>query len=199
MSTLYSTISVSPAPPSWRRRLLKLESALGTFWAILIAIGFICLIAVTAESLPGANLGAYAIWLLFVIAWCVLEVPFLWRVVTAARNDEVPVALYAAARQPLRHILLRPFIALWWLMHFGFGLGLAFLTEVLHEPSERQPWLATGVTFFLVLCYGYAANIFLIHAVSSLTRSRLVQFVWDWRGLFDVGMVVAGIIFLVAR
>jgi len=45
-----------------------------------------------------------------------------------------------------------------------------------------------------VFCAEYVSNIFLIQAVTALTRGSMVQRVWNWRSLFDLGVVAAGVV-----
>ncbi len=185
----------SVATNTWR-----ILEFLGCLWATWVAteIGRVPLVFpralhVFAPQLTrlGENWVQVIRWIV-VALWLLLDVPFLsrlWR--SWLRRESHEIALYAAALQPLRHPILRPLVASWWLGHFALAVRIGLFLE---DSIPMDPRVAfTGFMLFIFFA-AYASNIFLIHAVTALTRGPAVQRVWNWRGVYDLGVVAAGVV-----
>jgi len=121
-----------------------------------------------------------------------LDLPLLWRLWSSqSGHKDHAIPLYVAVRQPLLHPILRPVVAAWWLAHFAMAilLGAFFERIVPIDPTTAVPILA-----FFMFCFSFVGNIFLIHAVTALTRGPAVQRVWNSRGFLDLGLVIAGLV-----
>jgi hypothetical protein len=194
--------------------MLQIFEYAGLYWVtqVSLAIGLPLIIAPHLLLLffPGlarlSNARESAIRWFLIAMWALLNVPLLWRVWSGLlwRGDH-PLALYAAARQPLLPVILRPFVAAWWLGHFAIAIWLGTISERAISYAERtfsyaeggtsyDPMIAPMMFLFITFCCAYASNIFLIHAVTALTRGTLVQKVWNWRGACDAGLVIVGLL-----
>jgi hypothetical protein len=45
----------------------------------------------------------------------------------------------------------------------------------------------------------YVSNLFLIQAVTALTRGQLVQRFWNWRAVYDLGLVAVALVWKLLR
>ena len=187
---LSGTIPLDEGGPRLRRVILKLEGWLGAFWATVITLGFAGFIGSALEVINTFKNWHVALWVVAVVLWFVLEVPFLWRVWTSAMRGHVPLALHVAARQPLRPAPFNLIIALWWLGHFLVGMFFAYLSETQIVPHAADAAIAAFVGLLMVLFCSFAANIYLVYAVAALTRGRIVEVIWRWRALFDITLSV---------
>ena len=184
----------SVATNTWR-----ILEFLGCLWATWVAteIGRVPLVFpralhVFAPQLTrlGENWVQVIRWIV-VALWLLLDVPFLsrlWR--SWLRRESHEIALYAAALQPLRHPILRPLVASWWLGHFALAIQIGL---VLENSFPMDPQVGLVIFMLFIFFAAYASNIFLIHAVTALTRGPAVQRVWNWRGVYDLGLVAVGV------
>src|SRR5687767_2232480 len=134
-------------------RLSKLEGWLGAFWATLIALGLAGFLATIGETVPAPKPWEVTVWIVLVILWLWLEVPFLWRVWSSVYRGNVPLALYVAARQPLRSVALRPIISLWWLGHVVLGMMGAYFTETRMVPNADKEHLVVVAVIGVVMVF----------------------------------------------
>ena len=195
------------AAPSVATRLLQIFEYAGLYWVtqVTLAIGVPLIIAPHLLLLffPGlarlSNAWEAAIRWFLITMWALLNVPLLWRLFTGLlwRGDH-PLALYAAARQPLLPVILRPFVAAWWLAHFAIAIWLGNYSERAMSYAEgivpTDPMMPFIMFLFVTFCCAYASNIFLIEAVAALTRGPAVGKVWNWRGAYDIGLVIVGLL-----
>jgi len=167
------------------------EDWLGFFFANLLTLSiagyleFMCEY-VWREGNPAAKAGYVAA----VVAWVVLDVPFLFRLWRSAFRRGRHPALVTAEAEPLWPHPLRPLIAFWWLLHFLVGELAVFGFHSMgksHDPSDAY------VCFFMATCCGYAANGYMILAVAAITRSHgICRKFWKCRVLLDIFLGVAG-------
>ena len=126
--------------------MLQIFEYAGLYWVtqVSVAIGLPLIIAphlllLFVPSLARlSNAWESAIRWFLIVMWALLNVPLLWRVWSGLlwRGDH-PLALYAAARQPLLPAILRPFVAAWWLGHFAIAIWLGTFTERAISFAER--------------------------------------------------------------
>jgi hypothetical protein len=90
--------------------------------------------------------------------------------------------------------LLRPLIALWWLLNAGaiVFMGHWFTRDfALTNPTRAELLFVQGLRLFVIFCASYASNIHIAIAVNSSGASpRAVQGLWRCRILID--LAVAG-------
>jgi hypothetical protein len=182
-----------PSPRPWQL-IMKLEGWLGAFWATVITLGFAGLLGQLVGFVSAPKKWEVATWFVLVILWVVLELPFLWRVWTSAMRGHMPLALYVAARQPLRPFPFNLIIGVWWLGHFVVGMFAAYFVETQMVPSAEEPAVAAMVGLLMVLFYSFAANIYLAHAVAAVTRGPIVEVIWRYRALFDLMLSVVAML-----
>ena len=186
---------LADAAPSLATRLWRVMEFLGCLWATMVAVLVLLsrdlIVYAPQLSRLGERWMVVIRWTL-VAMWVLLDVPFLirlWRSWLQQGTHEI--ALHVAALQPLRHPILRPLAAVWWLGHFALALLFGLILE---NGIPMDPRIAFTTFLFFLFCCAYASNIFLIHAVTALTRGPAAQRVWNWRGIYDLGIVVAGLV-----
>ena len=186
----------------------RLLEFLGCLWATFVAteVGWVPLVFPRALVFApyfirlGENWVQVSRWSV-VALWLLLDVAFLWRIwlswwrLSWLRLESHEIALYAAALQPLRHPILRPLVASWWLGHFALAIQIGL---VLENSFPMDPQVGLVIFMMFIFFAAYASNIFLIHAVTALTRGPAVQRVWNWRGVYDLGVVAAGVVWRLA-
>ena len=182
-----------PSHAAWMWWLVEfLGSLWATIWVVELGIVLILAPHILVFLLP--RWGRLAVspenpirWTLAVL-WVLLDLPFLWRLWTSqSEHRDHPIPLYVAARQPLLHPILRPVVAAWWLAHFAAAVALGISME------RIAPMDLPILSLFLFWC-AFMSNIFLIHAVTALTRGPAVQRVWNSRGVLDLGLVIVGLV-----
>lgn len=155
------------------------------FLSMLLAGGAWVVVSVLAESSDEPRL-PYAI-----ATAVIVSVIDLWFAVLVFRcySRRMPaLPLAVAVRQPLLPIALRPLPAAYWCAHFVAG---AVLVMTLHrdagKPDARLAW--ADIAFLTIFSYvlTYAANIYLLAAIASLTRRPAVlALAWRLRLLIDL-------------
>ena len=104
-----------------------------------------------------------------------------------------------ALRQPRWPVLFRPVLAAYWAAHFLLGVALAFGLERLGleatgGKSARHVAGTLALTAAAVFAFTYAANFYLLLALTTVTRSRrVVDPVWRWRVLVDVALTAVAL------
>ena len=170
-----------------------IEDWLGLFFGIMLVITFGAGIYTVAQLVwSDQSWLQRAGWVAAGWMWILLDVPYLWRLATVAHGRRKPFALRAAAQQRMPPSFLRVIVGFWWLAHFAGGIWFAVL---MHHTTDQQHTLGNAVfTFFLVACYGYAANGFLMLAVCVFTSSERVRLaIWQLRGLTDIGLALLAV------
>src|SRR3954471_17985113 len=161
----------SVATNTWR-----IMEFLGCLWATFVAaqIGWVLLLFPRALHVFAPQVTRLGESWVQVIRWTLVALclllngPFLFRLWRSfLQRDSHEIALYAAALQRLRHPILRPLVASWWLGHFALAIRIGLFFED-SFPVDPQVGLV-GFTMFIFFA-AYASNIFLIHAVTALTR-----------------------------
>ena len=205
MSLLEDPLPLEPGNPSVATTHWWLMEWAGCVWAtmLVIPIGLVLIIAPHVLLIFFPKLAMLREswesgirWTLIVL-WILLDVPFLWRLWSSWSNHgNHEMILHVAGRQPLLPAILRPLVAMWWMGHFALALVLGAFTEKI-APVDPP---TVAVTFLLLGMFwcAFASNIFLIHAVTALTRGPAVQRVWNWRGVYDLGLVAVGVVWRLA-
>jgi hypothetical protein len=170
----------------------KVEGGLGMFFGTLLTLMLAGLIVYMNQDAWESRDDLHrAAWGAAGAAWLFLDVPYLIRLWRTAFRGPTPITFETANRQRVAPFLLRPPLALWWLLHFATAAWFSLLTTTLVIGDE--PVMAHTLNFFLATSYGYAANGYLMNAVCALTRSPTVRLaVWRRRGLIDVALGVIG-------
>ncbi len=158
-------------------------------WVLLVFPGLLHVFVPQLKRL-GENWEQVIRWTLVTLC-LLLNGPLLFRLWRSfLQRDSHEISLYAAALQPLWPPILRPLVALWWLGHFALAIRIGLFFE---DSFPIDPHVGF-VAFVMVLFFAaYASNIFLMHAVTALTRGPAVQRVWNWRAMCDLGIVAAGV------
>ena len=85
-------------------------------------------------------------------------------------------------------VLLRPFIVLWWIIHFAFGASGALAMHAIAQ-KDQQPWMMAIFGCGL----GLSANGFLMLAICAATTLASVRMsVWRYRILIDIAFALLG-------
>jgi hypothetical protein len=181
---------------SLNRVIQAIETGLGFFFHMALTLIFGMLIGLMLFDLPRLSPrdGNATLWIFLPMAalWLAVDAPSLWHNWRAAFSPDRPVLVAAAMRQFTAPLLLRPIVALWWLLHFAFGVYFILLSGHLGaDARDRNPEIA--LTFFLAFAYGLATNGFLIYAIASLVHSRrILERVWSFRILIDLALAALG-------
>jgi hypothetical protein len=171
----------------------------GCIWATILVANIGLVTIVFAKALPVfipqfaklRDTGAAVIRWGLVALWVLLDLPFVWRLWSSrSKRGNHEISLYVAALQPLLHPILRPLLALWWLGHFWLAIRLGMYSESI---TPMDPMVAPHFFLLTIFLCAFASNVFLIHAVTALTRGPAVQRVWNWRGAIDLGVVAVGL------
>ena len=170
----------------------KVEGVLGMFFGTLLTLMLAGLIVyMNQDAWESRDDMQRSAWAAGAVAWLALDVPYLIRLWRTAFRGPPPITFETANRQRVAPLLIRPPLALWWLLHFATAAWFSLLTTTLVIGDD--PVMAHALSFFLATCYGYAANGYLMNAVCALTRSPTVRLaVWRRRGLIDVALGVIG-------
>jgi hypothetical protein len=175
----------------------SLEAWCGVLFASLATIGIAAAILLTASEFKDqrnyfAELGI-GLWLGWWIFYDLRYLALIWKGVRESKN---PLALRIALIQRRPPLLLRPIASLWWLAHFAMALFfMFFLTGLKRDASGvadmyDRAWLSV-LTFLVSLGITYAANGYLLLAVTALKRSRkVITTIWSWRLLFDLTLAL---------
>jgi len=196
----------SPAPDSPSLRLARrialpfglIEDWLGFLFANLLTLsiaGYLVFMRDYIWTDGQLNLAAKLVYVIFVLAWLGLDVPYLFRLWRSLFRRGRHPALRTAEAEPLWPHLLRPLVAFWWLTHFLIGVLAVFGFHLMAKKHDRAD---EKLSFFMATCCGYAANGYLILAIAAMTRSQQIrrQF-WQCRVLLDLLLGVLG--WLLAR
>lgn len=106
----------------------------------------------------------------------------------------------AALRQPRWPVPLRPILGLYWAAHFLLGAifasGMKRLGFDLADGKSPGEAVRTLLLIaFAIFGFTYAANFYLLLALSVVTRSeRLLRAVWEWRILVDIFLSFAAVL-----
>lgn len=116
-----------------------------------------------------------------------------WLTIFAGQAPSGPAI---AVRQKKIPRLLKPVVALLWLCNFCIGVGIVASLSKPHPGNPASPLamvvLVAAITFWLA----FAANIYLLLAVRTLTLNELVLHrVWKARLWIDLAMTVLGMIY----
>jgi hypothetical protein len=167
-----------------------IESWVGTFFATLLSIMglmvaiLVVLIDASWERAVGLMAVLSAIWF-----WLNgRHLSGMWR---AVQRGEHPAAVVAAVCQRPPPLLLRPLVAVWWLIYFAIGVAFILMMEaqmVTDAETGGAPVLVLAV--FLAFMYAYVANAYMLMAVAAFTsNARIIRRVWGWRVMIDLGLV----------
>jgi hypothetical protein len=168
------------AAPLWLRFLQRAEDWIGGFWTTLLDLTFTsALILATLDPAVRARpRTGLAMLLAFVATMTARHIRWLW---SEARRSAHPLALAVAMRQAPPWLILRPLVSLWWLFCFGAGCAFAVLIQFGESHGEG------ALIALLVFAYVYAANAYLLLAISAWTnRAAVLQTVWRFRILIDL-------------
>jgi hypothetical protein len=189
-----------PRPLHLFRGFAAFESAVGTFWATAVTclIGLVFgMVIVDAIRDRGIREWVY-VGVPLTVVWLLLDVPAVLKLWFSLAGGKKPAAVHAAMRLRALPWALRPLVALWWLAHFL--TGLAFIYVVAFAPVPRDPAYSPGADAFLTRSlelgfgwfYCFVANVYLVFAVATLTRSEsAVRHVWARRWFIDASIVLA--------
>jgi hypothetical protein len=118
-------------------------------------------------------------------------------------RQALPLAVATAGHIPDLPWVLRPFLAAWWLGHFGIGL-LVVLIVPLRPDRAGKDWQETVVLYALPLVIGFsftlAANIYFLLALALFERRiTVLQKVWRWRLVIDIAVGLISVALLLAH
>jgi hypothetical protein len=175
------------------------ETALGFFFHMAMTLIFGMLIALMLVERPAMRhedqLIQLWIYIPAAVLWIAVDLPSLWNNWRVAFGSERPLPVASAMRQHRLPWLLRPVLAIWWLLHFAFGALGVLLANQISKSENLDPHEGVALGIFLAFAYGLAANGFVVYAMASLVRSRrLLERAWSLRLFVDVGLALLGIL-----
>jgi hypothetical protein len=125
------------------------------------------------------------------IVTVVLDGYFLFLLMSQYTKHPLNLALAVAGRHRRLPLVVRPFIAAFWLAHLLVSVVAAVQIE---HATRKGPmdWTDMVSMAVYVAFLTYAGNMFLVMAMSSLTgRARWLEWTWRLRLLVDLGVVFA--------
>ncbi|HET7624304.1 MAG TPA: hypothetical protein VFM25_03490 [Verrucomicrobiae bacterium] len=128
--------------------------------------------------------GQIASWFLVALI-CVMEGMYVVLMLTPGKSDTtIPPIREVVTRQPRFPKLLRPLIAIFWLAHLLFIVGLIYiLRNVSTDPPSLTRWIGEYVLAFLFdfLAYGY----FLLAITAFTNEIKIISGLWKYRALIS--------------
>ena len=105
----------------------------------------------------------------------------------------IPLALAMVARLPRIHRFIRPWLGLWWLLHFTAAAFLGHLaaTRTLQEFDVNKLLLSIPLAILMHFAFLFAANLYLLLAIAILVPwPKLWLQIWKQRFLIDFGLAI---------
>jgi hypothetical protein len=132
--------------------------------------------------------------LLIVMAPAQIYAQFLsWATVLAGK---IPTGPAIALRQIQMPYALKPAVALIWACNFCIGFGIVVSLSKPHPGNPAPALAAVAIVVVIAFWLAFAANVYLLLAVGTLTSSESVlNRVWKLRLWIDLAMVVSGIVY----
>lgn len=198
MTTTSSNLVVS----RWSRFAHRLEAAEFIFGAIFWFALPLGILALTAVGLlvMWSNTTRHETTLILTVIWLSVLVPAEWSVMRFfnRRLDHTPIPAPAAfaLEQPAYRRLVRPVVAVWWVLHFCVAVvGTQWLISYYLQSMEGRSMSGTAgwVTIVCVTVASTAAShFFLVLATASLVRRpSIVERVWTARHAIEVVIAAA--------
>lgn len=121
---------------------------------------------------------------------------------TVGNSDEpsvVPLAIAMAIRLPNWPVLIRPWIGLWWLAHFGAAafLGHHIAAHLVNRVNNANLWVGVPFTLLATFAFLFAGNLYLMLAVAACVRKPGVWLI-VWRHRFLVDLILAAFLLFAA-
>lgn len=151
--------------------------------ALAVSAVLVCFLQI--EEIKKLGLAAQiASWFLVTLI-CMMEGMYIVLMLTPGKSETtIPPISEVVTRQPGFPILLRPIIAVFWLAHLLFIVGLIYiLRNVSANPSSFIRWVGEYILAFLFdfLAYGY----FLL-AITAFTKEiKIISSLWKNRALIS--------------
>jgi hypothetical protein len=102
-----------------------------------------------------------------------------------------PTGPAIALRQMRIPGLLKPAVAMLWLFNFCIGFGIVVSLGKPHPGNPPPPVAFTGIVLVVAFLLAFAANVYLLLAIRTLTQSQnILHQVWRLRLLIDLAMAV---------
>lgn len=116
-----------------------------------------------------------------------------WSVIFAGKTPTGPAIALRQWRIPG---FLKPIVALIWLCNFCIGVGIVVSLSKPHPGQPAPPTAAIGIVVVLAFLLAFAANVYLMLAVRTLTEDEYVLHrVWRYRSWIDLSMAVLAIVY----
>ena len=132
--------------------------------------------------------------LLFVMAPAQIYAQFLsWSTILAGIAPTGPAI---AVRQMKIPGALKPTVALVWLCNFCIGFGIVVSLSKPHPGNPAPPIAAVMIVTAIAFWLAFAANVYLLLAIRTLTlNENVLRRVWRFRLWIDLAMILFAIIY----